>query len=348
MPRRVNGSLSARKKTCTQRHAAYATLVVYLLLCSCVLSARAQQDVLPQLDGSIQSAALKRRPASSSANVMGAPDDINKARIAPGYLLRMEVYDTPEMDTELRVDPAGRVSVPLAGAVAVAGQTLPEAQAAIAKAFVDEQILKAPQVTLNLLQYASESATVLGEVQSPGRIPLLAPKALGDVLAEAGGETFSAGPAIDVLHTASDGTVRENHVHYQPELSSQAMHAVVFPGDMVIVHRAGAVYVLGGVTRPGAYLMVHNGSLNVLEAIALAQGTLLRASTGEIEVLRYNGETYARLTVPLKKVQKGQVAPPQLLANDIVYVPMSAAKSVFLDGTTLLGAAATASIYAIH
>ncbi len=311
-------------------------------------AAMGQQEQLPQLDGGIQASSLKHRTATAAANVMAAPEDIIKARIAPGYLLQMDVYDTPEMNIELRVDQAGTIRVPLAGAIVVAGQTLQEAQATIEREFVNRQILKNPQVTLNLLQYASESATVLGEVQSPGRVQLLTPRQLGDVLAAAGGVTFSAGPDVDVLHTELSGAVRETHVRYMPERASQALQTIVFPGDTVTVHRAGTVYVLGGVTRPGAYLMVHEGSLNVLEAIALAQGTILRASTLAIEVLRYNGESYARISVPLKKVQQGQVAPPQLLANDIVYVPVSAAKSVFLDGSALLGAAANASIYAIH
>ena len=279
---------------------------------------------------------------------MAAPEDLTKARIAPGYLLQLSVYDTPEMDAELRVGPNGMVNVPLIGPVEVQGQTLLEAESTIARALVTGDILKAPQVPLILLQYPSENVTVLGEVESPGRFPLLVPKTLGDVLAEAGGETFSAGPEIDLLHRDGSAKVQHMHVRYEPERSPEALQTVVYPGDTITVHRAAAVYVLGGVTRPGAYLMMHGGNLNVLEAIALAQGTVLRASTAQIEVLRYNGESYTRLSVPLKRMQKGETAPTQLLANDVIYVPMSAAKSVFLDGGALLGAAATASIYAIH
>ncbi len=351
MPQRSNVSRTGRSSDparCAhaRRHRLRCLTGIFLICFS--LAAAGQQEQLPQLDGGMQAGSLKHRSIPSQTNVMAAPEDLTKARIAPGYLLQMDVFDTPEMNMELRVDPDGKIRVPLAGAVAVAGQTLLEAQARIEKALVDEQILKAPQVTLNVVQYASESATVLGEVQSPGRVPLLAPKPLGDVLAAAGGETFSAGPDVDLLHTDPGGSVRETHIRYTPEHGSQALQTIVFPGDTVTVRRAGTVYVLGGVNRPGAYLMVHDGSLNILEAIALAQGTILRASTNAIEVLRFTGESYARVSVPLRQIQKGQAAPPQLLANDIVYVPVSATKSVFLDGGALLGAAATASIYAIH
>ena len=320
-----------------------------LLLCLAPAAARAQ-DTLPQLDGSIESSSLKRRPSTPSApSIMSAPEDLSRATIAPGYLLQMEIYNTPEMDATLRVDANGRVSVPLVSPVSIAGDTLLQAQDAIAKALVEGEILKAPQVTLNVLQYATGSVTVLGEVQSPGRIPLLAPRTLAEVLAQAGGETFSAGGDIDVQHTNTAGTAVESHIHYVPTQSSGLINqTMIYPGDSVIVHRAGAVYVLGGVTRPGAYLMVNGGSLNLLEAISLAQGTTLRAAVSNVEILRPTGEGYARINVPLKDMQRGKVNPTRLQVNDIVYVPISAIKSVFVDGAALMAAAATASIYAVR
>ena len=312
--------------------------------------ARAQQDNLPQLDSTLQGTALKRRAGSPRAgSIMSAPEDLSKAVISPGYLLDMEIYDEPEMGASLRVDANGRVSVPLVGPVTIAGDTLLQAQDAIAKALVDGQILKAPQVTLNVVQYATGSVTVLGEVESPGRIPQLAPRSLAEVLAQAGGPTFSAGGDIDVQHTNAAGTVTEEHLHYSTTQSSNASNnAIINPGDTVIVHRAGAVYVLGGVTRPGAYLMVNGGNLNLLEAISLAQGTILRASVGEVEILRPNGEGYTRMHVPLKDMEKGKVNPTRLQVNDIVYVPISGLKSVFIDGASLMGTAATGAIYAVR
>jgi polysaccharide export outer membrane protein len=326
-----------------------STLALTAMLLCLVPGARAQ-DNLPQLDGSIEGINLHRRPSiPTTPSVMSAPEDLTKAVIAPGFLLQMEIYNTPEMDTTLRVDANGRVSVPLIGPVSIAGDTLLQAQDAIARALVDGEILKAPQITLNVLQYASGNVTVLGEVASPGRSPLLAPRTLAEVLAQAGGETFSAGGDIDVHHTSGTGQVTEQHVHYSPTQSSNPINqAIVSPGDTVIVHRAGAVYVLGGVTRPGAYLMVDGGSLNLLQAISLAQGTILRASVGEVQILRPNGEGYTRMQVPLKNMQKGKVNPTRLQVNDIVYVPISGVKSVFMDGASLMGAAATGAIYSVR
>lgn len=327
-----------------------SSVVACLLLGFSFVVACGAQDAT-QLQGNLDVVSPRRRltPQPTASAVSPAPEDLAFARIGPGYLLDMQVYDTPEMSSTLRVDANGDISVPLVGRVHILNETLLEAQNNITKALVDGQILKVPVVSLNVVQYASENATVLGEVQSPGRVQLLGPRNLSEVLALAGGETFSAGNQISIQHTGTDGKSVARSVSYSAD--SRPAHienAVIYPGDTVIVERAGAVYVLGGVARPGAYLMLNGGGLNLLEAISLAQGTLLRASIAQVEILRPNGETYSRITVPLGKMQHGTATPTRLQVNDIVYVPISKTKSIFIDGASLLGAAATASIYAIH
>ena len=321
--------------------------VVRLSAAACLFSATTlswAQSSFPQLPSELQVTPLRKREPTPSA--MAAPEDLVKVRLGPDYVLQMDLYDTPEMDATLRVDEGGDVSLPLVGRVHVGGDTLVEAQDAIAKALRDGEILKAPQVTLNVVQFAPLYVTILGEVQAPGRIQLLAPRTLDEVLAEAGGETSAAGNQIEVRH--ADGSSPTQLLYVAGKDPKQLGTTKVSPGDTVIVPRAGAVYVMGSVSRPGAYLMVNGGSLNLLEAISLAEGTTLRASVSNVEILRPNGEGYTRLRVPLKKMQKGDVSPTPLMANDIVYVPVSEAKSIFLDGATIMAAAATSSIYLVR
>ena len=46
----------------------------------------------------------------------------------------------------------------------------------------------------------------------------------------------------------------------------------VEPGDHIVVTRAGVVYVIGDVGRPGGYLIENKDTVTVLQALALAQG----------------------------------------------------------------------------
>ena len=45
----------------------------------------------------------------------------------------------------------------------------------------------------------------------------------------------------------------------------------IFPGDTIVVSKAGMVYVVGDVQRPSGVPM-DNGTMTVLQAIAMAEG----------------------------------------------------------------------------
>jgi polysaccharide export outer membrane protein len=272
------------------------------------------------------------------------PEDFAKLRLSPGFLLSMEVYDTPELSSELRVDATGDVTIPMIGKVHVQGQTVPEAAAVIQKLLLDGKILNNPQVTINVVQYAAENVTVVGEVHNPGRVQLLAPHTLAEVLAEAGGETEYAGSSVEVLRLV-DGTPHKTTINYsRNSADSDTSQFMVMPGDTLTVRRAGVVYVLGAVKRPGGYLMQENGELNVTQAIALASGTEIQASVGTIRLIRKlpDGQVSER-DIRLSEIQKGKEPPPKLQAEDVLYVPTSKMKIVLTSA--LLTTAATAAIY---
>ena len=162
---------------------------------------------------------------------------------------------------------------------------LSEARLQIRKKLLDDQILKDPQVNLTVLEYTSPEVTIVGEVTNPGRYPLLVPRALVDVLALAGGTTLAAGNEIQITRGSanSEPILKSILVHYSRATDPDAVkQAIVNPGDTVLVKRAGIVYVLGAVTRPGGYVMQEEGTLNVLQAISLANGTALTAKTSTI------------------------------------------------------------------
>jgi len=313
------------------------------------IPAQAQQ-ASPSVRGNIEqdSGSIQRRqsPLTPPAQMWASPEGFETMRLAPGYLLQMDVYDTPEMSTTLRIDSQGDATVPLIGTVHIGGESLSEAQSTISKTLATKEILKDPQVTLNVLQYSAREVSVMGEVQSPGRIQLLAPTPLGDVLALAGGETIAAGNEIEIQHKTDSGEVNTRLVRYvQNENPAPLQSALVEPGDTVEVKRAGVIYVLGAVYRPGGYLMVDRGSLSVIQAVSLAGGTILQASTRWATVVRRQGSGFIEFKVPLGKMETGHAAPIQLQLNDALYIPTSGWKTALINGSSVLGAVGSAAIY---
>jgi polysaccharide export outer membrane protein len=298
-------------------------------------------------------------PSSNSASSIGragaggqgqgptlVPKDFSALRIEPGDLLSVNVYDTPEFTGSYRVDPTGDLTLPLCGKVNLQGLTLQEAAKRLEAALKDRQILIQPQVNVDVVQYAGHYVTVMGEVMIPGRVALIAPTMLGEILAQVGGVTPLAGARIKIRRSA-DNAAPEVEIPYSRSQSNQDAAAILLrPGDSVVVPRAGIVYVLGAVNRPGGYVMQEDGKLNVAEALALSGGTVLQANTGGLRVIRRNPDgTVLDFPISYQAIAKGTQTPLPLQAQDIVYVPMSKLKATLSTTTGIISSAASAAIY---
>jgi polysaccharide export outer membrane protein len=112
----------------------------------------------------------------------------------------------------------------------------------------------------------------------------------------------------------------------------------VYPGDSVKVTRAGIVYVIGEVNKPGGFLLSTNENISVLQALALGEGLTRTAAKGRARIIRTDDRTGTRSEIPLDvgKVLAGKVPDPVLQPRDIVFVPNSGVKSAFYGGVEAL------------
>ena len=108
----------------------------------------------------------------------------------------------------------------------------------------------------------------------------------------------------------------------------------VYPGDIVKVSRAGIVYVVGSVQRPGGFAMKTNEKISVLQVIALSEGLTRTAAKGSARIIRTNEQNGTRTETPidLGKILSGKSPDPLLGPRDIVFIPDSAAKAAFSRG----------------
>jgi polysaccharide export outer membrane protein len=274
------------------------------------------------------------------------PRDFAQLRIEPGDLLSVNVYDTPELTDAYRVDPQGNLTLPLCGRVKVEGLTSTEAAKLLETTLKDAQILNQPQINVDVQQYAGAYVTVLGEVGQPGRVTVIAPTKLAEILAQAGGLNSMAGTLIKIRH-GEDDTAPEMDVPFsRSESNQQSGSILVRPGDTITVPRAGIVYVLGAVSRPGGYLMQEDGKLNVAEALSMSGGTLPQARTNGLRVIRRNPDgTVLDFSLSYDGIASGKQTPLVLQAQDIVYVPMSKIKATLSDATGIISAATSAALY---
>jgi polysaccharide export outer membrane protein len=327
------------------------SLLLVLISQSSLAQVTMQQQMPNYSRGPASSAATTRNKAGAPLaqplpELRSVPEEIAILRLAPGFLLNLNVLDDPDFSGNYRVNERGEITVPVLGTLHVAGETATELGDQIRKQLLSQGILKDPQVTVNLVEYTSAEVNILGEVTSPGKYPLLVPRNLIDILALAGGTTLLAGNEISI--TSLGKPAEPLSVRYSRGSDPKTVErVVVHPGDTVQVKRAGVVYVLGAVTRPGGYVMQEEGTLSVLQAISLANGTLPTASTKKIYLLHRNLDgTGVIMEVPYRGMTKGKRSDIKLHPTDVVFVPTSTLKSIFINSQNILSAAASASIYA--
>jgi polysaccharide biosynthesis/export protein len=302
-----------------------------------------QQMPLPSYSGNSSGSANRNAAMGSELRVV--PEDVTKLKLAPGFLVGLNVLEDPDFYGNFRVDEQGNLVIPIIGILHVAGETSFEARNQIEKRLIDDQILKHPQVVFSVLEYAAPTVTIIGEVGSPGKYPLLAPQKLVDVLAMAGGPTLLAGNQVQITPGGSGGD--PILVHYSRTADPKMIEDVfVRPGDTVQMKRAGLVYVLGAVNRPGGYVMQEDGTLNIMEAMSLANGTSNIASTKTIYVIRKNTDgSEVDMAISYKKITQGKAQDVQLHAKDILFVPTNSAKSVLVNTQPIWSSAASAAVY---
>jgi polysaccharide export outer membrane protein len=125
-----------------------------------------------------------------------------------------------------------------------------------------------------------------------------------------------------------------------------SLNVDLYPGDRVTVQRAGMIYVVGGVTRAGAFVLSNDQEqMTVLKAVALAGSFTREAKPGKAVIIRkVPSAPGGRQEVPvnLKKILSNRTPDQQLLASDILYVPESGVKRT-LD--TVIDSAAYTSVW---
>jgi polysaccharide biosynthesis/export protein len=321
-----------------------------ILLPSFMIRSAAQDQTPPevpsattQTDKSITKAPTRPAPETTTSG----PVADSTLRLGIGDLVEVAVYNVPELAAKVRVSNSGDVYLPLIDYVHVAGLTTEEAQALIEKRLSDGGFLKNPHVAVFVDEYASQGASVLGEVTKPGVYPVLGEQRLFDLISAAGGFTEKAGRSVTVTHrNQTDKPVTVPL--YRNFTDNPESNVEVFPGDTVIVRKADIVYVVGDVGHPSGFLM-DSGNLTVLKAIALAGGTNRTAKLNNAKILRKGPMGVSETPVPLKKILQAKAADITMEAEDILFVPSSSGR--LLAGRTFeaaMQAATAVSIVAIR
>jgi polysaccharide export outer membrane protein len=262
--------------------------------------------------------------------------------IGSGDLLGIEVFDVPELSRDVRVNETGYISLPLMPSKVRAGGLTPfQLQDKLAELLQTNGLVSTPQVSVSVKEQHSQPITVIGAVKSPMVIQAMRKTTLLQALSQAGGIADDAGSTVVVTRTSADVADSADPVDASATPAAQTFtinladvlnsgdsrfNIPLVGGDVVSVPRAGIIYVVGAVQRPGGFLLQNDlDHMTMLKMLSLAGGTTSTAKMKNAVILRKNLTTGKRDQVPvdLKKVMKLKTEDVQLEANDILFVPDS-------------------------
>jgi polysaccharide biosynthesis/export protein len=252
--------------------------------------------------------------------------------IGSGDLLNIVVFDTPELTTSARVSQNGEVNLPVLGLMRLAGLNSIDAARRIEDELRSRHLIIDPHVTVFIVEYASQGATVMGEVRSPGVYPTLGTRKLLDMLSVAGGLQSTAGKTVSIVHRDDPQHPVMVALQSGPATMYAQENPVILPGDTVIVAKAGVVYVIGDVLKPGGFLIDNNTPVSVMQSLSLAGGWDKTAALSKTKLIRKTPEGREEVDLDLKHLAYGSQADIGVKDGDILFVPSSTTKTLTYRG----------------
>ena len=228
--------------------------------------------------------------------------------LGAGDVVRVAVFQSPDLTLETRVTETGTITYPLLGSLKLGGLSVAKAEDVIARGLRDGNFIKQPQVTLVVMQVRGNQVSVLGMVNRPGRFPVdITGMRVSELLAQAGGVAVG-GSDVVTLSGTRDGNPWRTEVDMPALLArGQGVDPVVSNGDVIFVDRMPTIYIYGEVQRPGALRLERD--MSVMQALAAGGGPTLRGTEKGLRVHRKasDGKLFASQPALDDKLQDGDV-----------------------------------------
>ena len=235
-------------------------------------------------------------------------------QIGPGDVLKILVFDQPDLSLEVRVGESGDITFPLIGTVSVGGGTTADAERKIANQLESGGFIRNPHVNVIVSQMQSQLASVLGQVNRPGRYPLEGKRTVADVIALAAGVSADGGDIVTLIRENGNQT-EKTQIDLLTAIREGDLtgNMLVQPGDILYVERAPRFYIYGEVQRPGQYRLERN--MTVLQALSSGGGLSGRGTERGMKVKRLDEKGEVQI-LPVKPYD-------QLKPDDVLYVKES-------------------------
>lgn len=211
--------------------------------------------------------------------------------VGPQDVIAVRIYGEEKLSGRIRIDNDGSFPFEYLGRVKAEGLTTGQIEAYLTKALGDGY-LRTPQVSVEVVEYRSQSVFVTGEVRAPNKYSLQGNSTLMDALTLAGSITTNAGNWVQITHARkgvdalgpSASAEYDMRVNLRDIQTGKAQNIKMRDGDTIFVPKAERISVVGQVRNTG--FVTFEEGMTVFEAIAAAGGITEKGSNSRIEIIR--------------------------------------------------------------
>jgi protein involved in polysaccharide export with SLBB domain len=234
-------------------------------------------------------------------------------------VISVEMLGIPELSRTVEVDASGMVTLPLIGTVQTLGLTS-NGLARQIEARYRGPYVRAPSVSVRVIQRQQRSITVTGSVKKAGIFAVGGPMTLTQAIAMAegvDGDTYFS--AVRLFRQSEAGT-QVGTYDLRAIQSGLVADPDVFATDRIVVPstQIGTLTVSGAVKKSGVFPSRARATLST--ALALADGVTDTADTRVIRIFRDSDQGPQMLNADLRAIQSGIEPDPQILPNDRIVV----------------------------
>ncbi|HEY5228104.1 MAG TPA: polysaccharide biosynthesis/export family protein [Opitutaceae bacterium] len=176
--------------------------------------------------------------ASSAKAAQDQPAASSDYMLRPMDLVKVQVFQEPELDRELRVSQNRSIKLPLIGVVDLRKHSVREAETLIAELYNKDYLVN-PQINITILEYSPRTVNVLGAVNNPGSVVITTEHkfSLLDVIARSGGFSRLANrDKLSLTRTMADGETQNFTINGDQLVSGDANTTwTVQDGDVIFV-----------------------------------------------------------------------------------------------------------------
>ena len=274
------------------------TIIRRLLQWSLLLAFAAGSSAFAQTQRSNTQQAQPSRNVQAAQSPRAAAPKADEYVLGAGDVIRVSVFQNPDLTLETRISEQGQITFPLVGNLALGGLSVQAAEQRIARALRDGKFVLSPQVNVLLMQIRSAQISILGQVNKPGRYPIdQVGSKVSEMIAAAGGPVPGASDIVTLTGTRNGQPVKLAIDLPQILQSGKTeLDPVVQSGDILHVDRAPLIYVYGEVQKPGVARLERG--MTVMQALAQSGGLTQRGTQRGMRIHRRDASGEVKVIQP--------------------------------------------------